>query len=141
MYIQPHRDSPLELPVTVPRDYSGHTFRAPPTPPPRDEPPPPASEVELRQEAPPRAEHAQEPPESPDAEQKSDGETVPCGGTPQEKGFLSRIPLLSSLLPPKRSGKHEGELPEWAIIGLVLILLTDETSDILPFLLLLLLWD
>ncbi|MBQ3483187.1 MAG: hypothetical protein IJA78_03330 [Clostridia bacterium] len=137
MYIQPHRDSPLELPVTVPRDYSGHTFRAPPTPPPRDEPPP-EEQVEVLADAPSVTEEAAS---DPQAAQPDTAEAAPCGGTPQEKGFLSRIPLLSSLLPPKRSGKHEGELPEWAIIGLVLILLTDETSDILPFLLLLLLWD
>ena len=137
MYIQPKRDPSQELPLTVPRDYSGHTFRVPQEQPPQAPP----------QEAPPEMQSApsptapQEPPEATTTEQNGDSETAACGARPFEKGFLSRIPFLSSLLPPKRSGKHEGELPEWAIIGLVLLLLTDETGDILPFLLLLVLWD
>ena len=66
----------------------------------------------------------------------------------QEKGsrggLLSRFPFLSSLLPPSR-GKHkkDGILPEWVLIAAVILLFYSEDgeSDILPFLLLLLLWD
>ena len=59
------------------------------------------------------------------------------------RGLLSRIPFLSSLLPPprRRDGKS-ATLPDWVVIGaLALLLLGEEDSDILPFLLLLLLWE
>ena len=59
-------------------------------------------------------------------------------------GILARIPLLSSFLPPPRHGTGDKgrSLPDWILTGaVVLLLLADEQSDILPLLLLLLLWD
>ena len=143
MYIQPHRDFTSDLPLSVPRDYSGHTFRMPQPPVPKEQSPPSEPQEQAPQPEPSPAvqEPSPAPPESPVEEEETAKETVPCSAPPQEKGLLSRIPFLSSLLPPKRHGKREGELPEWAIIGLILLLLTDENGDILPFLLLLLLWD
>lgn len=75
-------------------------------------------------------------------------EAQPVGAIGQERseegrGLLSRIPFLSSLLPPprRRDGKSAA-LPDWVVIGaLALLLLGEEDSDILPFLLLLLLWE
>jgi hypothetical protein len=58
-------------------------------------------------------------------------------------GLAARIPFLSSLLPPRRESHGKGSaLPDWALLGAIaLLFLTDTDSDILPFLLLLLLWD
>jgi hypothetical protein len=57
-------------------------------------------------------------------------------------GLLGRFPLLSSLLPPSRGERANHELLTWVLLGAaVLLLLDDRTDDILPLLLILLLWD
>lgn len=139
MYIQPERER--EEPIAIPRNYSGNAFRPPPkeeqTPDPIPEPAPdPIAEME---QVPPK-EHEEQPPQS--------EESVSAGAFFAEKekprGLRGRFPFLSSLLPPAR-GEHKkgGILPEWALIGAVILLFLweDEENDILPFLLLLLLWD
>ena len=103
------------MPFSVPRDYSGSAFRQeppPPPPPPADiaVPPPPLSlageEAELPQEADAEGgEAAVADAEAAFAEETGEPPAVPTGGG----GLLSRIPFLSSLLPPRRShGKEKG---------------------------------
>ncbi len=135
MYIQSNN---RELPFTVPRGYSGSAF-APPAPTP---PPPLQEESEHEGEAPTPKEEQPESDTVKDAEQAA----APAFAPHREKhrgGLFERLPFLSSLLPPprKKHGEKEG-LPEWVVIGIVLLLLLDSPeSDLLPFLLILLLWD
>ena len=122
MYIQPQS-------VTLPKGYSGNAFRQEDTaPPPRDAP---AKEPEVK-EAPPDTPGGCPPPED-----------VPVmGPPPKEEGLFSRLPFLSSLLPPQRKRKEGRCGGEWLIWGIVLFLLLDNNeNDLLPLLLLLLLWD
>lgn len=85
------------------------------------------------------------PPENdpPAAAAQAEGEelpAVPTGGG----GLFSRIPFLSSLMPPPRGRKGEkGGLPDWVLIAALIFLFGGESDedDILPFLLLLLLWN
>ncbi len=154
MYVQPPQEE--QGSVQIPRDYSGNAFFSPQAPPP--EPHPDTSEEV--------AGAVSEPPQ--EKEQQGTEESVQAGAflhrdashrEPRREarqeashgergGLLGRFPLLSSLLPPSRGkgGKEKhgghGDLVEWAIIGLaVLLFLEDSTDDILPLLLLLLLWD
>ncbi|MBO5355945.1 MAG: hypothetical protein J6B09_07765 [Clostridia bacterium] len=169
MYVQPPERGGQQAPppdMIVPKNYSGNAFRqyvsdsevARPEPPPTPDLPSP--------EQPP------EPPpdEVPVAEVEQDGEAAPVWknddrdkkfcenghfdrdrdrshrheNEQEKRGFFSRFPFLSSLLPPPR-GKHkkDGILPEWVVIAAVILLFFSEDgdNDILPFLLLLLLWD
>ena len=126
MYIQPEREQ--KEPLSIPSNYSGNAFRPPPRAEalPIDPPPPPAE--------------APHPPPPVEEEAVSAG-TV---GLEKPRGLRERFPFLSSLLPPARpEHKKGGVLPEWALIGAVILLFLweDEENDILPFLLLLLLWD
>lgn len=149
MYIQ-EKDEGRE--GQAPPDYSGHTYQ----------PPAPAQEA-LTAQAQRSEEPVQAPPPAPQAEQAS----VPTGafmrGEKQEhsqKGgkrggifdtlglgeLFSRVPLLSSLLPPARvKGEGAKAHSDWwdlALLGLaVLFLLDSRERDVLPILLLLLLWD
>ena len=135
MYMQADRPIP-------PKNYSGSVFavHAPEPPLPQEEPPaaaPPAA-------APPTAAPHAEAEEVRETAAPTNEESAPaaCGG---RVGILSKFPLLSSLLPPPRRGETEARrlpLPDWALLGaVVLLFLSDEGNDILPFLLLLLLWD
>ncbi len=138
MYIQSNNQP--ELPFTVPKGYSGSAFSSVPAPEP------------LARAAPSEPEPAPIPP--PDVAESeavipppADAEAAPAFAqhheTRREGGIFSKLPFLSSLMPPprKRHGKGEG-LPEWAVIGIVLLLLLDSPeNDLLPFLLILLLWD
>ena len=126
MYIQQPND---ERPFTLPRGYRGSAFEVAPTPP--DAPPPP---IEPLPEEPPAA-----PPTEPDAAEAFAPAHSPC----REGGIFEKIPFLSQLLPPPRGRKSEkSRLPEWAILGIILLLLLDSPeNDLLPFLLILLLWD
>ncbi|MBE6555096.1 MAG: hypothetical protein E7663_02510 [Ruminococcaceae bacterium] len=134
-------DSP---PVIPPKGYSGNAFRRQETVP---ESPPASAENEV--EAPPSAIpsdtdlHA--PPPRQDTEGKEEG-TAPVGGRVSSGGILSRFPFLSSLFPPPRHPKErqrESSLLEWLPIILFVLFTLDEREDhdILPILLLLLLWD
>ena len=144
MYIQPSREEREEL--TVPQGYSGNAFRQT-EPPPPEAPPIEAEEAPnmKAEEAPPAAAEPLPPAEPPEeiTEKKAE-EAAPAGAfsSKGEGGLLSRLPLLSSLLPPKR-GKKSGILPDWVLIAAVFFLFftEEEETDILPFLLLLLLWD
>ena len=160
MYVQPPDNGARQAPppdVIVPKNYSGNAFRQyghdleaerhepPVSPPPVNELPP-----DLPQDETPVA----------DLPNDADSKAIPawkdngkndCEDDRHRKddsekhgGILSRFPFLSSLLPPSR-GKHkkDGTLPEWVVIAAVILLFFSEDgeNDILPFLLLLLLWD
>ena len=131
---------------TLPRDYRGNAFAtgesvaaceaacAPPAP---------------EEEAPPQA--AQAPSASCDPPREAKAEEAAAAGAfhtarpqPRENSIFAKLPFLSPLLPPARGGSERSGLPEWAIIGLVLLLLLSDkegSNDLLPFVLLLLLWD
>ena len=132
MYIQ---NSNGELPFTLPKGYSGNAFA--PTP----APPPPPEEQETATITPTEAPSDREP-----VQKSEESATAPAFAPHREEprgGLLERLPFLSSLLPPPRK-KHggKGELPQWAVIGIILLLLLDSPeNDLLPFLLILLLWD
>ena len=135
MYMQTDRPIP-------PKNYSGSVFAAPAEVPPIQEEPPIPEPAPV---APPAA-------EEPHVETAEARETSTMGGAERPSaagggrgGILSRFPLLSTLLPPPRRGETEARrlpLPDWALLGaVVLLFLADEGNDVLPFLLLLLLWD
>ena len=123
MYIQ--ENGGAALPFTVPRGYSGNAFQEPPPTPPVTEapPPPPGAEVSPPPEAAAPASVGEAPPDTP-------------------VSALGRLPFLSSLLPPPRKKREGGGLPEWALVALIFFVLNDSREgDLLPILLLLLLWD
>ena len=129
MYIQPERE-PRE-PLSIPSNYSGNAFRQ-------------APREQALPEMTPVTENVSEPtpPPLPPDEAVEASAQADCAEKP--RGLRERFPLLSSLLPPARSEhKRGGILPEWALIGAVILLFLweDTENDILPFLLLLLLWD
>ena len=159
MYVQTPEQGGRQAPPTdviLPKNYSGNAFRqytesgnaepqAPPDPlspilPPEPPNETPAAAIEQEAEAAPVW-------NSIDGDRDRRGCDAAHHHTKdQDKrdGFFSRFPFLSSLLPPPR-GKHkkDGILPEWVVIAAVILLFFSEDgeSDILPFLLLLLLWD
>jgi hypothetical protein len=124
MYIQ---QPSTALPFSLPRGYRGSAFEAIPTP--------PVAPVEEPSEE-PTAQAALPDPEAAPA-------FAPSEPPPREGGLLDKLPFLSQLLPPPRGHKSKkGGLPEWAILGIILLLLLDSPeNDLLPFLLILLLWD
>lgn len=151
MYIQ--NRIPQEKPFSLPKGYSGNAFAMTQATPSMQEAPIP-QEIPVVEEStlPPAPEEPAATEETPPAEEERGGgestEAV-AAFAPQrddrhrEHGLFSKIPFLSSLLPPPRK-KHGNKetLPEWAILGIVLFLLLDTPeNDLLPFLLLLLLWD
>ncbi|MBE6630283.1 MAG: hypothetical protein E7624_05475 [Ruminococcaceae bacterium] len=145
MYIQ-EKDEERDL--KAPPDYSGHTYQSPP----------PVQEM-------PATEQATKEQPTPT---KAPEESVPTGVLTGDKkqdfsqkggkrggifenlgvgGLFSRIPFLSSLLPPSRE-RCEGKSAhsDWwdlALLGLAVLFLLDgnKDHDVLPILLLLLLWD
>ena len=122
MYIQ--ENGGAALPFTVPKGYSGNAFQEPPSPPVAEAPPPPEATkaVQAVEEATP-ASADKAPPDTP-------------------VSALGRLPFLSSLLPPPRKKREGGGLPEWALVALIFFVLNDSREgDLLPILLLLLLWD
>ena len=135
MYIQSNNH---DIPFTIPRGYSGSAF-APPENATQQHTP---EQQEPLAEAPPPKEEPYE--ETTVKDIKEDA--VPAFAPHREArrgGIFERLPFLSSLLPPtrKKQGEKEG-LPEWVVIGIVLLLLLDSPeNDLLPFLLILLLWD
>ena len=124
----------------LPKNYSGSAF--PRTSPPEDAEPPLTGTEALPAEAP--SPPPTEPQAEPAAAPASAGPTA--AHTPEKRSDpLGRFPFLSSLLPPPRHGAERRErsvLPDWVLLGAVaLLFFGDESNDILPFLLLLLLWD
>ena len=128
MYIQP--------PFSIPKGYSGNAF-----------PDEPTVEASIKEEA-SAEEVIDQTPAAPEGAQEqenaeSEKEAVAASAAPSGGGIFSRFPFLSSLLPPPRRKKEKGgSLSEWVVIGIFLFLiLEDNDQDLLPFLLLLLLWD
>ena len=147
MYIQPQAEQPMQLP----RDYSGSAFSQNEAPPVEAISPETGEENrEFREEAAPESaesveagafSHRGPPP------QETHGQRKPSDPPPRG-GFFGKFPLLSALLPPPRgkdkhgTGLLDGDLKEWLLIGVaLLLLLRDQGDDILPLLLLLLLWE
>ena len=132
MYMQNDRTIP-------PKNYSGNAFLPngercfPPNPPRFDPSPDPTTEPLPKQE---------EAPMPSKAEAEKDLMPEPTEARPTS-GPISRFPLLSSFLPPRREGQEKrASLPDWVLLGAVaLLFLADGDNDILPFLLLLLLWE
>ena len=57
-------------------------------------------------------------------------------------GVFGKLPFLAALQPPPRRKREGAGLPEWAVIALIVFVLSDSReNDLLPLLLLLLLWD
>ena len=123
MYVQPPAG---EMPVQLPHEYHGTAFA-------------PADE-----EAPVREAQKEEACAAPPEEEARE-EAAPASARVRQgwrEGLLSRFPLLSSLLPPARGEREHGELLTLLLLGVaVWLLLDDKSDDILPLLLLLLLWD
>ena len=131
MYIQQPNGTAAFVP---PRDYSGSAFL-------------PKEKLALR-DTPPAQEAPCEPPPIENADSAplpSDTaeDAIPTGGGRGKGGLFSGIPFLSSLLPPpRRHGGKEDGLPDWMFLAIVFFLFMDKgDSDLLPLLLLLLLWD
>ncbi len=152
MYIQ---EEPFVKEQGAPPDYSGHTYQVPErvefsTPPPAilpDETP--------REDAPKEMQDAKNVESTPagafgarrgaDKIQK-DGKRGDFFSNLGLSNLFSRVPFLSSLAPPpRRCGEGErkhGELWDWVLLAVVaLALLGGRDDDVLPILLLLLLWD
>ena len=132
MYIQAQTDKELQLP----QNYSGSAF-------PKEnlEPPPPVEEIEGDQvTAPP-------PDDGPAVEAGAffgGAERERCEKNERGRGLFSGIsPLLSSFLPPRCEKRADhGQWRDLVLIGVaVLLFLREDTDDLLPLLLLLLLWD
>ncbi len=137
MYIQQAKEQDLSR--QVPPDYSGNAFAA-------------AEELAAQEPPPTDTDTAPNEPcvsESPPEECE---ESVPtfsgCRAQKSTRGkgwgsLFSDIPFLSSFLPPPRGNRKEhSELLGWILIGAaVLLFLNESIDDILPLLLLLLLWD
>ena len=134
---------------TLPKGYSGSAFTAkgaqtvqetPTSAPPM----PDASPTRSERDSPDTPEKKSEE-EAPQGEQDTAAAAfAPSREKRGEGSLLTRLPFLSSLLPPARHKDGKSGLPEWAVIGLVLFLLLNDSErdgDLLPFVLLLLLWD
>ena len=141
MYIQ---ENSAEKERTVPPDYRGHTYTAEPVVPTR------AQEQETY-EAPAQEEEMQK---STPVGAFLNKDRAECGQKGGKRGYLygglgnllSRVPFLSSLAPPPRTCAQEerkhGGLWDWVLLAIVaLSLLNGKDDDVLPLLLLLLLWD
>lgn len=147
MYIQNNPQG--SLPFSLPKGYRGSAFDIPQGEPPETEQapdPPVLTEAEPQENEPKTAatENGDTEGEKTTAEDEKDA--APAFSEHKDhhgSGLFSKIPFLSSLLPPPRRGRGEkGALPEWVILGIVLFLLLDTPeNDLLPFLLILLLWD
>ena len=123
MYIQENQG--VGIPFTVPKGYSGNAF-------------PETSPAVTPQEVIPQAPSPEDVPQEPEA----DAAPTVADAPSTLAGAFGKLPFLSSLLPPPRRKKEGGGLPEWALLALILFVLNDSREgDLLPILLLLLLWD
>ena len=127
MYIQP--------PFSIPSGYSGNAFASNQA---SEEASTPAPEAPIKEQDPPYECTADGAPEA------APTNAIPTEAAPDRPaGIFSRFPFFNSLMPPPRHKKeNDGALPEWVIIGIfIYIMLDNNDRDLLPFLLLLLLWD
>ena len=151
MYIQ---EEAFEREGNAPPDYRGHTYKVP------ERVEFSASEEDAASASPPQEEGT--------AEMREENEkSTPAGaldsgfganhgqkggkrgeffGNLGLSGLFSRVPFLSSLAPPPRKcgegGHKHSELWDWVLLAVVaLSLLNGRDDDVLPILLLLLLWD
>ena len=156
MYIQ---QEPPEKEQGVPPDYSGHTYKVPervefsapspdtapeisPQEPPCEDPPHEMQGAQNEESAPAGTFGAR----GNASFLKKDGKRGDFFGNLGLSGLFSRVPFLSSLAPPPRKcgegGHKHSELWDWVLLALVaLSLLNGKDDDVLPILLLLLLWD
>ncbi len=151
MYIQ----SPREDAIPLPRDYSGSTFRQEPQKSDGSEethPVPTPVREEQEEKTPTAAQDTSA--EQVAGERENTEDATPAGAFFKEDGhgaprgglgglFSGASSLLSAFLPPARgSKKRKDSWSEWIVIGIALLLfLNDDADDLLPLLLLLLLWD
>ena len=144
MYIQGNREG---VPFSLPKGYSGSAFAEEPTPPAPTEPtaapavPPPAQE-----DAPPQNDEACAGELATDGAKAAAEETAAAPAFAEGGlggGLFGRLPFLSHLLPPAgRRGKKDKGISDLLMLGIVLLLLFEsEENDLLPLLILLLLWD
>ncbi|MBE6604299.1 MAG: hypothetical protein E7639_01155 [Ruminococcaceae bacterium] len=152
MYVQsPVPDAHLQGGFTLPKGYSGSAFspqgqESPPTAPTSAPPATDPTPDHTQSLAPNENEQHQDIAED-TARQEPAPATEAFAPSRDKRGegsLFTRLPFLSSLLPPPRHKGAKGGLPEWAVIGLVLFLLlnnSENDNDLLPFVLLLLLWD
>ena len=145
MYIQ---ENTADKERTAPPDYRGHTYVS-------QEPPAPLTPSAQEGAPPPREGENAKTSDSVPAGAFGGGREVPSFEKGSKRGdffgnlglggLFSRIPLLSSLAPPSRGSREErghGEIWDWVLLGVVVLcLLGGKEDDVLPLLLLLLLWD
>ena len=153
MYIQ---EEPSERERGIPPDYRGHTYKTPEKVPERVEfsteesapPPDPPVEEDVMSAQEPQKEKST--PAGAFGDRDGEGYGKKGGkrgdflGNMGLSGLFSRVPFLSSLAPPKRceGERRHGELWDWVLLAVVaLALLNGRDDDVLPLLLLLLLWD
>lgn len=152
MYIQ---EEMPEVERNAPPDYSGHTYKVPE----RDEFSAPSPENPS--DEPPREAVVQEVQDTPNAEstptgafgtrrgaacQPKEGKRGDFFGNLGLSNLFSRVPFLSSLAPPPRrcdgDARKHSELWDFVLLAVVaLSFLNGRDDDVLPILLLLLLWD
>ena len=145
MYIQ---EESAERERGVPPDYKGHTYAADAVTPPRPQAQGTYEEEEEQESAPTQKSTpvgAFLNKDRADREQKGGKREGLFSGLGLGN-LLSRVPFLSSLAPPSRTcapqGRKHGELWDWILLAIVaLSLLNGNDDDVLPLLLLLLLWD
>ena len=135
MYIQ---ENPVEKERTAPPDYSGHTYVA--------EPINTAWEPERVPDDVPSAAQEEKSTETGAFSFSSPPKKGGGSGFFGPGGMFSRLPFLSGLVPPPRKcGEGErkhSELWDFVLLAvLALALLNGKEDDVLPLLLLLLLWD
>ena len=140
MYIQ---ENAADKERTAPPDYRGHTYAVPPSfsaPPAQEQAR--ADEEEGMEKSTPVGAFCEE--KKPPCAEK-EGKRGDLFSNLGLGGLFSRIPFLSSLAPPPRGcgqGHKHSEIWDFVLLAVVaLSLLSGKDDDILPLLLLLLLWD
>jgi hypothetical protein len=139
VYIQ---EEPVEKERSVPPDYSGHTYVTEPVLSDKGE----EREQEDAHSEPLREQKEKSTPVGAFGRGGEENKRAESHGAWGLGGLFSRIPFLSSLAPPARrcEGETRGHSELWDLVLLAVIalaLLKGKDDDVLPLLLLLLLWD
>lgn len=151
MYIQ---EEMPEAERNAPPDYSGHTYKVPervefsaplPEDPPEEVPREAAEPMQASQNEESTPAGAFGARQNASCQQK-EGKRGDFFGNLGLSNLFSRVPFLSSLAPPPRKcgegGRKHSELWDWVLLAVVaLSFLNGRDDDVLPLLLLLLLWD